>query len=286
MHQRGTNTVVVKRVWRTSSWLFLVFLSPPPPLLNSDPLSVFQRRPEGVQWAGESYVPVAGEVWELPQPVRGVEGVVPHPRSSGRNQQSRRMLLSWVPRAASLAAPAAPAEPRLVDGWLLPDSELGRGDRPRSPGARQGAGCCLWPEQGWRWQVQACGSLLYCTCCASGEYKQLSDINRDNPGGGPGPNTCFFFFLLLVELGCFERQFAAQAGGGGEGCCCLLRLRRSPEHARRGSELEPRRCQALRLLSKVAGSCSTLKFSDKQTAQCLTWETLTSLCGLRQSVEG
>lgn len=108
---------------RTSSWLFLVFLSPL--LLNSDPLSVFQRRPEGVQWAGESYVPVAGEVWELPQPVRGVEGVVPHPRSSGRNQQSRRMLFSWVPRAASLAAPAAPAEPRLVDGWLLPDSELG-----------------------------------------------------------------------------------------------------------------------------------------------------------------
>lgn len=33
---------------------------------------------------------------------------------------------------------------------------------------------------------------------------------------------------------------------------------------------------------KVAGSCTTFKFSDKQTACCLTKKTLTSLCGLWQ----
>lgn len=55
------------------------------------------------------------------------------------------------------------------------------------------------PGQGWRRQVRGCASLLSCTCCTSGKYKQLSDVNWDYPVGGPpglGPNMCFFFFLF------------------------------------------------------------------------------------------
>lgn len=53
-------------------------------------------------------------------------------------------------------------------------------------------GAALWPEQGWKQQVQGCVSLLSCTCCTSGKYKQLSDVNQDYlvGGPGPGPNMC------------------------------------------------------------------------------------------------
>lgn len=78
--------------------------------------------------------------------------------------------------------------------------------------------------------MRGCASLLSCTCCTSGKYKQLSDVNWDYPVGGPpglGPNMCFFFFpvffffpLLLLQLGsnrCFEPQFAVRAGSRGKG---------------------------------------------------------------------
>lgn len=45
-----------------------------------------------------------------------------------------------------------------------------------------------------RWQVRGWPSLLSCTCCTSGKYQQLSDVNWDYLVGGPGsgPNSCFF----------------------------------------------------------------------------------------------
>lgn len=92
--------------------------------------------------------------------------------------------------------------------------------------------------------------------------------------------------MQLGFISCFEPQLTVQAGGGGEGCWqCLLRLETfTLTHATGPKSGALRVCRVARhcACSKVAGSCTTVKFSDKETARCLTWKTLTSLCGLRQ----
>lgn len=61
--------------------------------------------------------------------------------------------------------------------------------------------CCSWTSAaraGLRRQVRGWPSLLSCTCCTSGKYQQLADVNWDYLVGGPGsgPKSCIFFFLL------------------------------------------------------------------------------------------
>lgn len=96
--------------------------------------------------------------------------------------------------------------------------------------------------------MQACGSLLSCTCCTSGEYKQLSDINRDNPGGGPGPNTCLFFFFssslwsLAVLKGSLQRKQAAEGKGAAAACSGCDAHRNTRVGARSWSPAVARHC--------------------------------------------
>lgn len=86
------------------------------------------------------------------------------------------------------AAPSPRSEPRV--GWWarLPGSCC---QEPAE--VLGGAACC--PGQGCGRQVlQGSLTLLSRTCRTSGKYKQLSDVNRDYPvgGPGPGPNICVF----------------------------------------------------------------------------------------------
>lgn len=137
-----------------------------------------------------------------------------------------RRAAGSVAAALRLAYPA----PR---GRAGPVRVAGEGGRPVLPWGllpRASGGCRvlpLRPKLGRRRQVWGCVSLLSCTCCASGKYKQLSDVNRDYPVGGPGPGPnmlvfcfvlfCFFFLVQLGFMSCSEAQFTVQAGGAGGG---------------------------------------------------------------------
>lgn len=119
----------------------------------------------------------------------------------------------------------------LVKSWVytqaVPWVSQGQGGGPRSLGAAARRLQRCWEVQGWRRQVlQGSVTLLSRTCRTSGEYKQLSDVNRDypvgGPGPGPGPNICGFCppplpHVQLGFLGCFEAQFTEHAGSGAEG---------------------------------------------------------------------
>lgn len=110
----------------------------------------------------------------------------------------------------------------------------------------QGARCCPVSQAGWRQQVQGCLPLVSHTCCTPGKCKQLSDVNRDYPVGGPGPGP----------------SVCRQRGKGADDVCSCSVLMPA-------IGLKPRAltfCRVARHCAcpKVAGSCTALKFSDKR----------------------
>lgn len=106
--------------------------------------------------------------------------------------------------------------------------------------------------------------LVSRTCCTPGKCKQLSDVNRDYPVGGPGPGP----------------SMCRQRGKGADDAYSCSQL--TPAVGLKPIALTFCRVARHCACPKVAGSCTALKSSDKQSARCLTWKTLTSLCGLQQ----
>lgn len=178
--------------------------------------------------------------------------------------------------------PAKPTDVVQLGGCSLTQSwgEVA-GHAPQEPAEVLGAACGLSKGGGGRCRLVA-------AFCPAPAAHQVS-INSCQMSTGIiwevalAQIPAFFFFSsslcsLAVLKHSLQHKQAEEGKGAGAACSGWDVHTNTHIGARNWSAGVARHCT----YSKVAGSCSTLKFSDKQTAWCLTWETLTSLCGLRQ----